>query len=37
VAAEAASTILLKLTGTQPAEDQLGPRLDAALSARKVA
>lgn len=37
VAAEAASSILLKLTGTQPAEDQLGPRLDAALSARKVA
>jgi F-type H+-transporting ATPase subunit b len=37
VAAEAASSILLKLTGTAPAEDQLGARLDAALSARKVA
>jgi F-type H+-transporting ATPase subunit b len=37
VAAEAASTILLKLTGTQPAEDQLASRLDAALAARKVA
>jgi F-type H+-transporting ATPase subunit b len=37
VAAEAASTILAKLTGLAPAEDQLSPRLDAALSARKVA
>jgi F-type H+-transporting ATPase subunit b len=37
VAAEAARTILLKLTGTQPAEDQLASRLDAALAARKVA
>ena len=34
VAAEAAGTILLKLTGTQPAADQLAPRLDAALAAR---
>ncbi len=37
VAAEAAGTILLKLTGTQPAADQLATRLDAALAARKVA
>lgn len=37
VAAETAQTILLKLTGTPPAEDQLGPRLDAALATRKVA
>ncbi len=37
VAADVASTILLKLTGIQPAEDQLAPRLDAALAARKVA
>jgi F-type H+-transporting ATPase subunit b len=37
VAASAASTILLKLTGSAPAEDQLAPRLDAALAARKVA
>jgi F-type H+-transporting ATPase subunit b len=37
VAAEAASTILLKLTGIKPAEDQLTPRLEAALAARKVA
>ncbi len=37
VAAEAANTILLKLTGAPPAEDQLAPRLDAALAARKVA
>jgi F-type H+-transporting ATPase subunit b len=37
VAAEAANSILLKLTGTQPAQDQLGARLDAALTARKVA
>jgi len=34
VAAEAASTILLKLTGIQPKEDQLGPKLEAALAAR---
>jgi len=34
VAAEAASTILLKLTGIQPAQDQLAPRLEAALAAR---
>ncbi len=37
VAAEAAGMILLKLTGAQPAADQLAPRLDAALAARKVA
>jgi len=37
VAAEAASTILLKLTGTQPEEDQLASRIDTALAARKVA
>lgn len=37
VAAEAASTMLQKLTGAAPAEDQLAPRLDAALRARKVA
>ena len=37
VAAETASTILLKLTGSPPAADQLAPRLDAALAARKVA
>ena len=37
VATEAAHTILLKLTGTAPAQEQLASRLDAALSARKVA
>ena len=37
VADETAQTILLKLTGTAPNEDQLAPRLDAALAARKVA
>jgi F-type H+-transporting ATPase subunit b len=37
VAAEAASTILQKLTGQAPEEAALAPRLDAALAARKVA
>ncbi|MGO9816920.1 MAG: F0F1 ATP synthase subunit B [Acidocella sp.] len=37
VAAEAVSSILLKLTGSQPAEDRLAQRLDEALAARKAA
>jgi F-type H+-transporting ATPase subunit b len=37
VAAEAAGTIMLKLTGTEPASDALGQRVDEALAARKVA
>jgi F-type H+-transporting ATPase subunit b len=37
VAAEAASSILLKLTGSLPAEDKLATRVDDALAARKAA
>jgi F-type H+-transporting ATPase subunit b len=37
VAAETASAILLKLTGSQPAADKLAQSLDEALAARKVA
>ena len=37
VAAEAATDILLRLTGIAPAQDQLASRLDAALRTRKVA
>ncbi|HYP62477.1 MAG TPA: F0F1 ATP synthase subunit B [Acidocella sp.] len=37
VAAEAASTILQKLTGQAPDDAALAPRLDSALAARKVA
>jgi F-type H+-transporting ATPase subunit b len=37
VAAEAASSILLKLTGSLPAEDKLASRLEQALAARKAA
>ncbi len=37
VAAEAASSILLKLTGSPPAQTALAPCLDEALAARKVA
>jgi F-type H+-transporting ATPase subunit b len=37
VAAEAASAIIVKLTGAAPGADTLAPRLDAALAQRKVA
>jgi F-type H+-transporting ATPase subunit b len=37
VAAEAASSILLKLTGSLPAEDNLATRIDTALVKRKAA
>lgn len=36
VAAEAANSILMRLTGTAPDQALLAPRLDAALAARKV-